>query len=195
MSGDLPSLSGQVVYLVRHCQSSGQAPRAPLTELGHQQALRLADQLADLGIRRIVSSPYTRARQSIEPLAQRLGLAVETDERLVERMLAADSLPDWQARIRASFDDLTVALPGGESTATATERGMQALADVLSNDLLPTVVASHGNLLAALLHHLDGRPGFETWLGLTNPDVFEVVAHEDGGDGARRWSIERRWSD
>jgi 2,3-bisphosphoglycerate-dependent phosphoglycerate mutase len=182
------------IYLVRHCQSSGQAPDAPLTDLGHEQALRLADALAGLGIKRIVSSPYARARQSIEPLAQRLGLAIETDERLVERVLAAESLPGWQDRIRASFEDLTLALPGGESTATAAERGTQALADVLRHDLLPTVVVSHGNLLAALLNHLDGRPGFETWSGLTNPDLFRVVPLEPGGSGGH-WAIERLWAD
>jgi 2,3-bisphosphoglycerate-dependent phosphoglycerate mutase len=193
VSPDIPRMSSPAVYLVRHCQSSGQAPAAPLTELGQQQALQLAEVLAGHGIRRIVSSPYTRARQSIEPLAERLGLAVETDERLVERVLAAESLPDWQDRIRASFDDLTLTLPGGESTATAAERGMQALAEVLRNDLVPAVVVSHGNLLAALLNHLDGRPGFETWSGLTNPDLFRVVALEATGS-AGRWSIERVWT-
>src|SRR2546430_1209620 len=137
MDRDVPPTSSPVVYLVRHCQSSGQAPDASLTDLGRRQALRLADALASHGIRRIVSSPYAARRQPIEPLAQRLSLGVETDERLVERVLAATSLPDWQERIRASFDDLTVALPGGESTSTAAERGMQALAEVLRNDLLP----------------------------------------------------------
>src|SRR5688572_30586312 len=46
-----------LLYLVRHCQSSGQAPDAPLTPLGRQQAERLATTLRSHGIARIVSSP------------------------------------------------------------------------------------------------------------------------------------------
>jgi broad specificity phosphatase PhoE len=49
---------------------------APLTELGHAQAEEAASALADAGIRRIIASPYTRALQSAEPLARRLGLPV-----------------------------------------------------------------------------------------------------------------------
>lgn len=178
------------VYLVRHCQSTGQAPDAPLTPLGHEQAARLADALGDLGIRRIVSSPYTRARQSIQPLAERLGLAVELDERLIERVLSPDSLPDWRERIGASFDDLDLCLPGGESGWAATQRGLQALEAVFRDGPLPAVVVAHGNLISLLLYHIDARPGFEAWSRLTNPDVFRVEA-----GSTPRWSAERIWTE
>src|SRR5688572_21382147 len=65
-----------LLYLARHCQSSGQEPDAPLTALGRQQADQLGAWLLPRGIVRIVSSPYLRARQSVEPLARQLGIAV-----------------------------------------------------------------------------------------------------------------------
>jgi 2,3-bisphosphoglycerate-dependent phosphoglycerate mutase len=185
---------GRAMYLVRHCQSSGQAPDAPLTGVGRRQSQRLADALASVGIRRIVASTYLRARQSVEPLAERLGLPLETDARLIERTLAAESLPDWQERIRASFTNLDVALPGGESTAAATRRAMQAIGEIVADDRLPAVVVAHGNLLAAVLHHLDGRPGFETWQALTNPDVFRVSVHQSEEE-SERWLVERVWTE
>jgi phosphohistidine phosphatase SixA len=52
-----------VLYLVRHCQATGQEPDAPLTQLGQQQALVLADWLGEAQIERIVSSPFVRAYQ------------------------------------------------------------------------------------------------------------------------------------
>src|SRR6476619_921667 len=104
------------LLLVRHCQSTGQAPDAPLTSLGEQQAEQLADVLQSRGIARIVASPYTRAVQSAQPLAQRLGLAIETDERLIERALTSDPLDDWRERLRAAWADFDLALPGGESS-------------------------------------------------------------------------------
>jgi 2,3-bisphosphoglycerate-dependent phosphoglycerate mutase len=33
----------QILYLVRHCQATGQEPDAPLTEIGQQQAIALED--------------------------------------------------------------------------------------------------------------------------------------------------------
>jgi 2,3-bisphosphoglycerate-dependent phosphoglycerate mutase len=181
------------VYLVRHCQSSGQQPEAPLTPLGQQQAVKLADALEGLAIRRIVSSPYVRARQSAAPLAVRLGLAVETDQRLIERVLSPDDLPDWRDHVRASFDDLDLCLPGGESGRQATQRAVAALADVWGDPRRPAVVVAHGGLISLLLHHIDARPGFEAWSQLTNPDVFRIESVSgDEGDGVG-WSAERLW--
>ena len=177
MAREDTTIAGKIVhlYLIRHCQATGQAPDAPLTPLGFEQAARLAEVLARLGIARIVASTFLRARQTVEPLAARLGLAVETDERLIERNLSPEPLDDWLDRMRASWDDLDLALPGGESSRQATARGMAAITDILSDGSLPAVIVSHGNLLSLLLHEFDGRPGFDTWQQLSNPDVFEVV--------------------
>jgi 8-oxo-dGTP diphosphatase len=56
----------------------------PLDEKGWRQAAELVDTLVPLGVLRIVSSPYTRCVQTVEPLAAALGLEVEQDERLAE---------------------------------------------------------------------------------------------------------------
>lgn len=161
------------LYLVRHCQATGQEPDAPLTPIGEEQAQRLADALDARGIRRIVSSPFARARASVAPLAERLGLAVELDDRLVERVLCGAPIADWRERLRASFDDLDLCLEGGESSRAAMERGAVALRDALAGRR-PAIVVTHGNLLALLLRHLDGTSGFAAWEALTTPDVFAV---------------------
>ena len=183
-----------MLYLVRHCQSSGQEPDAPLTTLGHEQAEQLVAWLRPRGIVRIVSSPYLRARQSVEPLARQLGIAVETDERLIERVLSPEPLDDWRGRLRAAWDDHDLALPGGESSRQATARGMAAVTEVLADGRQPAVVASHGNLISLLLHAFDGRPGFMTWEQLTNPDVFEVVYEPATDQAAARWLATRTWT-
>jgi len=51
-------------------------PDPRLTELGHAQAEEAAEALADEGLRRIIASPYTRALQTAEPIARRLGIPV-----------------------------------------------------------------------------------------------------------------------
>jgi broad specificity phosphatase PhoE len=50
---------------------------ARLTEYGHHQAEHAARKLAVEKITRIIASPYTRALQTAEPLARRLGLKIE----------------------------------------------------------------------------------------------------------------------
>jgi 2,3-bisphosphoglycerate-dependent phosphoglycerate mutase len=179
----------KVLYLIRHCETTGQAPDAPLTEAGHRQAADLARRLGDVGIGRVVSSPYARAVQSAEPLAEWLGLPLESDPRLRERALSSASVPDWRERVRASFADPDLCLEGGESGRAATERAAAAIEEVLAHPAAVTAVVTHGNLLALILRHLDARYGFDEYLALTNPDVFRVEA-EVGTFAVRRWWTE-----
>lgn len=161
MTGDL--------LLIRHAKATGQAPDAPLTPDGTEAAQWLAHALADAGITRIVSSPWRRALETARPLAARLGLTVETDGRLTERVLSGADLPDWVARLEASFADPDLILPGGESGAQARARVLSALGDARDPDGL-TAVFTHGNLLALALE-LDHAG----WAGLRNPDVWRLT--------------------
>ncbi len=158
MSGDL--------LLIRHARATGQAPDAPLTPEGEEAARRLAHRLLPLGITRIVSSPWVRAVDTARPLAQRLGLSIETDERLTERVLSGTDRADWQERLRESFTDPDRCLPGGESGRTARARATAALAGARDPHGM-TAVFTHGNLLALTLE-LD----YTGWANLKNPDVW-----------------------
>jgi len=111
----------KTIYIVRHCQAEGQEAEAPLTADGLVQADRLADLLMDSHVERIISSPYVRAKDSVAPLAGRLKLPVELDERLVERVLCAGFMNDWQQHLEASFRDLDLCLEGGESSRAANQ--------------------------------------------------------------------------
>lgn len=83
-------LSYTDMHLVRHGaagdRSEWSAPDhlRPLTDKGFGQARALADQLEGIGITRIVTSPYVRCVQTVEPLAERLGIEVETSDALAE---------------------------------------------------------------------------------------------------------------
>lgn len=185
-----------MLYLIRHCQSAGQEPDAPLTALGQEQAVQLASFLQAYDIKRVVSSTYLRARQTVEPLAARLSLPLETDARLIERVLSTDMLPDWRERLLAAWSDFDLTLPGGESSRTATTRGLAAIDDVLAAGQLPAAVVAHGNLISLLLHAFDGRPGYDTWEQLTNPDVFRIEpqpASPRHSEHARQWPVTRLW--
>ena len=94
------------LILIRHCESSGQAPDAPLTEAGTRAAEALIGRLRDLNPDVVYSSPYLRARTTVQPFADRAGLVVTLDDRLHERVLSATPLDDWLEHIRRSYEDI-----------------------------------------------------------------------------------------
>jgi 2,3-bisphosphoglycerate-dependent phosphoglycerate mutase len=169
----------QVLYLVRHCQATGQEPDAPLTEIGRQQAIALADRFGEVPIERIISSPFVRALQSIKPLSTRLGLEVERDERLIERALSSVPLDNWRELLAETFADLDLSFEGGESSRTAMMRGVEVARQAVEKSTKPTVLVTHGNLMTLILRHFDDQIGFDVWDSLQNPDVFCVKLNND----------------
>jgi len=178
----------QHIYLIRHCKAKGQAPEAPLTELGHKDAIKLANFLKDEGIEAIVSSPYIRAIGTAQPLADNLGLSIQTDERFSERVLSSENLPDWMKGLMATFDNLDLKYVGGESSSEAMARAITGLNEHLASDFQRIAVVTHGNLLSLILHYYDSSYGFESWKRLTNPDVFVLSFEESQIQIKRLWS-------
>ncbi|MGE0879681.1 MAG: histidine phosphatase family protein [Acidimicrobiia bacterium] len=78
------------LYLVRHAKAGdrhdyrGDDRLRPLTKPGWRQAEGLVALLADVSITRLLSSPYTRCMQTLEPLAAARSMPVEPDPRLAE---------------------------------------------------------------------------------------------------------------
>jgi phosphohistidine phosphatase SixA len=76
------------LLLIRHATAGdrsaweGDDRVRPVDERGRRQSDALVDALAGYRIDRIVSSPYLRCVQSVEPLAGARGLAIELDEQL-----------------------------------------------------------------------------------------------------------------
>lgn len=173
----------KTLYLVRHCKAAGQAPEAPLTKEGEEQAQALVRFFAEREIKHIISSPFIRAVQSVEPLAEHLGMTVEIDERLAERVLSTEDLPDWMERLEESFGNLDLKLSGGESGNEAVARG----AAVLETAPDCSILATHGNMMGLLLKQIDINFGFEEWMTLSNPDVYEVKIDKENKKINRLW--------
>lgn len=81
---------------------------------GRRQSAELVELLRPLGVRRILSSPYARCVQTVEPLAAALGVELEQDLRLEEGAgaAAADLLHD-DCVVLCTHGDVVEALVGG----------------------------------------------------------------------------------
>jgi broad specificity phosphatase PhoE len=62
----------------------GRLPGYGLSERGHAMARRVADTVADRDIVHVGSSPLQRAQETAAPVAEKLGLEIVTDDRVIE---------------------------------------------------------------------------------------------------------------
>lgn len=175
------------IYVIRHCEATGQSEDAPLTAKGFQQAELLANFLQDIGIERVICSPYLRAQQSVAPFVQRNNIPLTVDNRLSERVLSGSNMDNWLHCLRQTFDDFDLSFDGGESSKHSMERVVHAINDFVSTESTCNAVVTHGNLMTLLLRHFDARFGFDEWARLTNPDVFLVSVDENKATVQRVW--------
>ncbi|MFS0655096.1 histidine phosphatase family protein [Bacillus sp. 179-C3.3 HS] len=177
-------------YFVRHCQANGQSKDATLTQKGNVQSHTLAQFFSDIHLQQIISSPYKRTIQSIEPLAHMKQLTVKIDDSLSERVLSNKSLDDWVEKLKLSFTDLNFKCEGGESSQEAMERIVEILHEQIHLEADQTLFVTHGNLMSLLLKHVDPNIGFNEWKNLSQPDVYVLKYVR-----LRQMKIERIWND
>lgn len=161
-----------MIWLARHGETAynaerrfqGQGP-VPLSERGRRQARELAEQAAGHGFASLWSSPLPRARETADIVAQRLGLDVAEDARLMET-----DAGDWTGRLFADVEaeapdrfaafvetDPGFGFPGGESFAQQRERVVAALADIRARAALPALVVCHRGSMRLALEHARGE--------------------------------------
>lgn len=159
------------VYLARHGQTAynlerrfqGQLP-VPLDETGIEQARDLARRASEHDFAALWSSPLRRARETAEIVAERTGLPIQEDARLMET-----DAGDWTNRTFAEIQEETpelfngfaggdpsFAFPGGESFVQQGERVAAALAEIEAAEL-PALVVCHGVVIRIALFQRAGR--------------------------------------
>lgn len=175
------------IYVIRHCQAEGQEADAKLTKLGEQQAAQLANFFKDIFVSRVISSPYTRAVETIQPLAYQKQIVIETDGRLKERVLSTSHLPDWMEKLEATFHDGTLTYGDGESSDEAARRIQNVVDEVLESESETVILITHGNLMSLLLGKFIRDFGFHEWKQLSNPDVYVLEVKHETTECRRVW--------
>jgi 2,3-bisphosphoglycerate-dependent phosphoglycerate mutase len=178
------------IVLVRHAHAEWVNDEArPLSRQGRLDAERLVPLLAKTTPDALYSSPYARARQTIEPLAAHLDMPIATIEGFRERTLAADAVADFEGSMLASWQDFSLTFPGGESSFAAQARVRAAFDAVVARPPGGApLVATHGNVLALLFNSIDASYHYDFWHSLTFPDVFRLSL-----ESGQVVAIERLW--
>jgi len=190
-SGSAPQV-GKFI-MVRHGESEGNRERrfttsseVPLTEIGHRQAREAAERIA----RRfkpevVVSSPFARARQTSQIIADQLKLPIEIVHELHERdlgCLKGHSYDDLRELVRQdpNYDPANgwVWKPeGGESYEDVRVRVVAAIEGLRQRyRSREIVVVSHGGVMLSVWAHITG-----SWHGAHLPPNCGIVLveHDD----------------
>jgi probable phosphoglycerate mutase len=187
-----------LIYFLRHGQTDWNAMRriqghidTPLNDLGRSQAARngraLAEVIADPHAFDYLSSPLSRATETMEILRGELGLdrkGYRTDTRLMEYCLGewegmfyTDVTAQFPERIaEQSRDQWNFRYPGerGESFAVLSARVFECLGEITRD----TVATAHGGVMRCIRRHYD-RLGVEETFKLDVPQ--DKVLRIDNG--------------
>ena len=180
------------IYLVRHAHADWTPNDArSLSPRGRASAHALAEQFAAAGISALYSSPSARARETIDPLAQRLRIEPVIIDDLRERELVlTTSAEEFATACAATWRAADDSYRGSEPNAVAQARGAAVVRGLVERHPGKRVmVATHGTLLALILNAFESRLGYDFWRTLTFPDVFAVTFAP-----ARPVEISRAWS-
>lgn len=144
-------------YLVQHAEKQRRGGDPGLTVTGRAQALWTGSCLRGRGVTEVWSSPQRRARETAEIIAAVLGLPVQTDPRLRERIIWDGGQPldefwaDW-ARSTADRDFRPLL---GDSSHAAGDRFAAFLAEH-GDGRGNAVIVSHGGVTVDVLRTLFG---------------------------------------
>lgn len=191
-------MSRQVLILLRHGTTEwnrtgrlNSRTDIPLAPEGIEQAARLARQLSDLPIGRVMVSPSRRARETAAPLRTLVPASVswEVDPRLVEmdfgpfegRDPAEISMSALAAEFAAWRRETDPAVPRTAESYGLAARRAQAVFDSLQPDHEVTLIVTHGYMVRILLAHcvLGMPPEHMRRLRMDNAR-FAVVVWESG---------------
>jgi 2,3-bisphosphoglycerate-dependent phosphoglycerate mutase len=192
------------IYFVRHGESeanilkefSNWGDKHPLTEKGRQQAEVLAQNLEELPLKKIFTSPIKRARETAEILSTALNIPAEVTEALREGDVGAlegradpASWAIYQQVQNAWWEgDFDISTKDGESFTAMQARFMPFIEKLIAADSGDVVLIGHGALyrfmLPELLINIDAEWAYPHAIGNT---AYILAETDPEGLGCVEW--------
>ncbi|MEQ6355345.1 histidine phosphatase family protein [Lysinibacillus sp. M3] len=167
-----------VLYFVRHAHSHYTADEynRPLSDKGLKDRDRVTRLFTNKIIHAIYSSPYKRAVQTVEGIAQGHKLEISKVDSLKERTLSNGNSIDFDSAMQHVWSHPNFAFEGGESNEAAKERAITTLKKIIlahPNDNI--VIGTHGNIMVLMIQYFDAQYDYSFWNGLSMPDVYQLT--------------------
>jgi len=185
------------IFLVRHGQDIDNAAGilngrrdSELTELGREQARRIAEKLRDNEVQIIYTSPLKRAYETARIIGTVLGIdEIITDEHLIEREFGVltgkpvSDIPKYTDKIfQTDRVDYFLEVEGAENFPTLLERGRKILQEIKqehpSENILIVTHGDIGKMIRAAYHGWSWEQGLKTPY-FDNTGVLELSEKQD----------------
>lgn len=179
------------LYFVRHAHSiyTPDELGRPLSERGFTDASMVRELLETENIDVVISSPYKRAIQTVELVAEHINKEVEIIEGFKERILAEAPVEDFNLAINKVWEDYSFSWAGGESNLVAQKRGIESTYHVLDKyNGKNIVIGTHGNIMVLIMNYFDSKYDFSFWKNLEMPDIYKLTFKD-----RELKSVERLW--
>lgn len=181
------------IYLVRHAYSTYTLEELgrPLSSKGFEGAEKVTALLLDENINHIIASPYKRAIQTVEGLAQNLNLDIQIEEAFRERKLSEKPVEDFKNSIIRVWQDFHYTFEGGESGLKAQSRGVKAILRILREySGKKIVVGTHGNIMVLIMNYFNSSYDYDFWTTLKMPDIYKLSF-----DGENLIKVQKMWKE
>lgn len=169
------------LIFVRHAHSNYSQDELgrTLSEKGFIDARRVTEILTSYEIDKVISSPYKRAIQTVEGIAESFEKEIEIMEGFKERILSIEPVENFPLAISKVWEDDDFSWKGGESNKQAQKRGIEATIKILNEYKGKTVVVgTHGNIMTLIMNYFNKRYDFTFWKNLDMPDIYQLSFEE-----------------
>jgi 2,3-bisphosphoglycerate-dependent phosphoglycerate mutase len=184
-----------IIYMIRHAESPfvfGHERTRKLSNQGAIDAKKVTAIMNEQKIDMVISSPYTRAIQTIEGIVDSKNIEVNVVEELRERQLkGAYKLPEEeiQQAIKKSYEDIDFNLSGGESVRDVQNRAIPIIKELLKNYETKTIIiGTHGNVMTIIMNYFNKEYGYHFWKNTSKPDIYKLVF-----SGETLKLVQRKW--
>ena len=179
------------LYFVRHAHSiyTPDELGRSLSKRGFEDAREVTALLETEKIDVVVSSPYKRAIQTVQGIAESRDKNIQIVDGFKERMLSTAPIEDFPLAIRKVWEDEQFAWEGGESNRVAQKRGIEALYQVIETyNNQNIVIGTHGNIMVLMMNYFYKQYDFSFWDSLDMPDIYCLTF-----DGTKLIAVKRLW--
>lgn len=166
------------LYFVRHAHSTYTPDelRRPLSEKGQTDAEIITQILKKDNIDYVISSPYKRAVQTVEGVADFFGKQVIIENSFKERILSKGPVENFDLAVTKVWEEPSFSWEGGESNIIAQKRGVEATLQVLERyEGKNIIVGTHGNIMVLIMNFFDKKYDFSFWKDLNMPDIYKLT--------------------
>jgi len=201
----------KIIYLVRHGQSEGNISRtfqlsdSPLSDLGREQAEKIAERVAKLEFDSLIVSPLLRTKETAEFITKKTGKEPEFNDLFIERVkpshLYGKAFDDGEVQELWKDWERGLYTPGfraedGENFDDLMMRSSKALDFLKEHQSQKIVLVGHGYFLKTILSKIvfgdtlspEAFRSFQTRVVMENTGL-SVIKYEKNWEGENIWRL------